>query len=290
MRVSYNPSKPITREDCEHHEIVVDDPYEKFKFKAAAPRAFAHLRACFDVSDTEYKHSICGDNDLIELSTPGKSGALFFKTADGRFIIKTVSKVESKFLRSILFDYTEHIKGMARGRKLRTLLPHFFDLVHIDTAEGRNIRLVVMNNLRPGMIMHETYDLKGSSIGRWASEQEKANGGCVLKDLDFKHTLHVNLSDRELIREQLEADCDFLRRQVKVRPFRSGRLILRTTPQPRTHNLHPAYRALSTFRSFACFTSSTGGNSSPGSHSLPQAMHQKVTHRKATTRPTQPTG
>ena len=58
----------------------------------------------------------------------------------------------------MLFDYTAHIKDMARNRRLRTLLPHFYDLVHIDTAEGRNIRLVVMNNLRPsGMSVHETY-------------------------------------------------------------------------------------------------------------------------------------
>lgn len=215
MRVSFNTSKPITRGDCERHEIVVDDPFERFKFKAAAPRAFAHLRALFGVDDKEYKDSICGEEPLIELSTPGKSGSIFFKTADGRFIIKTVSKVESKFLRSILYDYMAHIKDMAGRRKLRTLLPHFYDLVHIDTAQGRNIRLVVMNNLRPsGLSVHETYDLKGSTVGRWASEAEKASpAGCVLKDLDFKHALHVSPCDYTLIRQQLEADSAFLRQQ-----------------------------------------------------------------------------
>jgi len=218
VRVACRASRPLTREDCERREIVVDDPFEGFKFKAAAPRAFAHLRELFGVSDAEYMQSICGEDDLIELSTPGKSGAVFFKTADGRFIIKTVSKVESKFLRSILFDYTGHIKDMAQSRRLRTLLPHFYDLVHIDTAQGRNIRLVVMNNLRPsGVCVHETYDLKGSSVGRWATEREKAAaGGCVLKDLDFERPLHVSRDDHELIREQLEADSAFLRRQGVV--------------------------------------------------------------------------
>lgn len=207
------PSQPLKRSDCEHHEAVLDDS-EGIRFKAAAPRAFAHLRSLFGVSDSDYKQSICGEDELIEVVTPGKSGAVFFKTADGRFIIKTVSKVESKFLRSMLFDYVQHIKDLATDR-LRTLLPQFYDLVHINTVNGRNIRLVVMNNLRPsGLSVHEVFDLKGSTVGRWASEQEKAQpGGCVLKDLDFKHSLHVGPSDYELIREQLAADSAFLKRQ-----------------------------------------------------------------------------
>lgn len=218
MRMSPNYSKPLTREDCTCHQIVVDDPFEGFNFTAAAPRAFAHLRALFGVKDEEYKRSICGEDELVELTTPGKSGALFFKTADGRFIIKTVSKGESAFLRSLLYNYTNHIKDLAINRRLRTLLPHFYDLVHIRTAHGRNIRLVVMNNLRPtGQSLHETYDLKGSTIGRWASKQEKASpGGCVLKDCDFKYRLHVSPTDCELVREQLAADSAFLRRQGVV--------------------------------------------------------------------------
>ena len=64
--------------------------------------------------------------------------------------------------------------------------------------------------------MHETYDLKGSTVNRWASEQEKASSSCVLKDLDFTHELHVSPSDHALIGEQLEADSAFLRRQGVV--------------------------------------------------------------------------
>ncbi len=40
---------------------------------------------------------------------------------------------------------------------------------------GKNIRLLVMNNLLPQAIqMHEKYDLKGSTYKRMASKQERA--------------------------------------------------------------------------------------------------------------------
>jgi len=60
--------------------------------------------------------------------------------------------------------------------------------------------------------VHESYDLKGSTVGRWASEREKSRESCTLKDLDFQHTLHVLPKDLELVREQLSADTAFLQR------------------------------------------------------------------------------
>lgn len=51
---------------------------------------------------------------------------------------------------------------------------------------GKNIRLLLMNNLLPQTIMmHEKYDLKGSTYKRLASKQERAKASPTLKDLDF---------------------------------------------------------------------------------------------------------
>ena len=113
----------------------------------------------------EYMVSICGEHSLRELGTPGKSGAVFYLTEDGKFIIKTVSKKESKFLRQILPNYYKYV--MESGED--TLIPRFLGLIRIKTRMGRNIRLVVMNNLMPHKHMiHKKYDIKGSTLGRWA--------------------------------------------------------------------------------------------------------------------------
>lgn len=40
--------------------------------------------------------SICGDDALLELSSPGKSGSFFYFTNDDKYMIKTMKKAEVK--------------------------------------------------------------------------------------------------------------------------------------------------------------------------------------------------
>ena len=44
----------------------------------------------------DYMMSICGNDALRELSSPGKSGSVFFLSQDDRFMIKTLRKSEVK--------------------------------------------------------------------------------------------------------------------------------------------------------------------------------------------------
>jgi len=53
-------------------------------------RVFRHLRELF------YMLAICGSDTLREMSSPGKSGSIFYLTQDDRFIIKTVKKSKVK--------------------------------------------------------------------------------------------------------------------------------------------------------------------------------------------------
>lgn len=122
-----------------------------------------------------------------------------------------MSKGESKFFRSILHDYVRHVEAMTVEHRLRTLIPHFYELIHIDTPAGRNIRLVIMNNLAPiDVDVHESYDLKGSWVGRWTKEAEMAKPGATLKDLDAMHVLACSSADRDLIAEQIRRDSSWL--------------------------------------------------------------------------------
>ena len=57
----------------------------------------------FHIDAADYMMSICGDDSLKELSSPGKSGSIFYLSQDERFVIKTLRKTELKVTSSGLF-------------------------------------------------------------------------------------------------------------------------------------------------------------------------------------------
>ena len=54
------------------------------------------LRKLFKVDPADYMISICGNDALRELSSPGKSGSFFYLTHDDKYMIKTMKKAECK--------------------------------------------------------------------------------------------------------------------------------------------------------------------------------------------------
>ena len=57
---------------------------------------FRTLRKLFKVDAADYMLSICGNDALRELSSPGKSGSFFYLTHDDKYMIKTIKKAEVK--------------------------------------------------------------------------------------------------------------------------------------------------------------------------------------------------
>lgn len=51
------------------------------------------------------KHAI-GEADLKEVANPGASGAVFYKTSNDRYILKTIRHQETEVLKSFLRYYT----------------------------------------------------------------------------------------------------------------------------------------------------------------------------------------
>ncbi|TRY96390.1 hypothetical protein DNTS_029322 [Danionella cerebrum] len=154
-----------------------------FKFKTYAPLAFRYFREMFGIRPDDYLYSLCND-PLIELSNPGASGSLFYVSSDDEFIIKTVQHKEAEFLQTLLPGYFMNL-----NQNMRTLLPKFYGLYCVQ-AEGKNIRIVVMNNLLPCSVpMHLKFDLKGSTYKRRASPKERAKNVPTFKDLDFMQEL-----------------------------------------------------------------------------------------------------
>ncbi|KAK6468193.1 phosphatidylinositol 4-phosphate 5-kinase type-1 gamma-like isoform X1 [Huso huso] len=161
--------------------------FPDFRFKTYAPVAFRYFRELFGIRPDDYLYSLCNE-PLIELSNPGASGSLFYLTRDDEFIIKTVMHKEAEFLQKLLPGYYMNL-----NQNPRTLLPKFYGLYCIQSG-GKNIRMVVMNNVLPRVVrMHLKYDLKGSTYKRRASKKEREKSSPTFKDLDFMQELQDGL-------------------------------------------------------------------------------------------------
>jgi 1-phosphatidylinositol-4-phosphate 5-kinase len=159
----------------------------------------------FKIDAADYMLSLCGDDALRELISPGKSGSVFYLSHDDRFIIKTMKKAEVKVLLGMLSAYHIHVKTYEN-----TLITKFFGLHRIKPYGGQKVRFVVMGNMFcTELRIHRRFDLKGSSQGRSADKVE-IDETTTLKDLDLEYEFRLDPSWRDSLLRQLEYDCKFL--------------------------------------------------------------------------------
>uniref|UniRef100_A0AAY4E8E4 PIPK domain-containing protein n=1 Tax=Denticeps clupeoides TaxID=299321 RepID=A0AAY4E8E4_9TELE len=179
--------------------------FPDFRFKTYAPVAFRYFRELFGIRPDDYLYSLCNE-PLIELSNPGASGSVFYVTKDDEFIIKTVMHKEAEFLQKLLPGYYMNL-----NQNPRTLLPKFFGLYCVQSG-GKNIRVVVMNNILPRVVhMHLKFDLKGSTYKRRASKKEREKAKPTFKDLDFMQDvsegLMLDADTYNALLKTLQRDC-----------------------------------------------------------------------------------
>ncbi|KAK4419270.1 Phosphatidylinositol 4-phosphate 5-kinase [Sesamum alatum] len=178
---------------------------EDFKWKDYCPMVFRDLREMFKIDAADYMMSICGNDALRELSSPGKSGSVFFLSQDDRFMIKTLRKSEVKVLLRMLPNYHRHVR-----RYENTLITKFFGLHRIKPSSGQKFRFVVMGNMFcTELRIHRRFDLKGSSLGRSADKVE-IDENTILKDLDLNYCFYLEPSWRVALLQQIEIDSKFL--------------------------------------------------------------------------------
>lgn len=162
-------------------------------------------------------------SSFSELVSSGKSGSFFFYSVDGKYVLKTISKEEFIFLRKSLEKYYIHLKS-----NRNSLLPKFFSLNKIRFNNKALIKelgydqvyFVVMNNIfSKNRIVHERYDLKGSTYKRetfhpgvlpeYDIEFKNKEITLAMKDLDFlrrKKSLNVTGAQKDLILKTIEKD------------------------------------------------------------------------------------
>ncbi|KDO26627.1 hypothetical protein SPRG_08031 [Saprolegnia parasitica CBS 223.65] len=183
----------------------------EFKFKDYAPDIFRQIRRRFDIDSADYLVTLCGDFNYIEFMSNSKSGQFFFYSHDGRFMIKTQTQGESKFLRRILPHYYKFVMENPNTLVTRFYGMHRVKMHHLKTQMHFVIMASVFNTPKE---IHLRFDLKGSTVGRNASPDEKKRRG-VLKDNDLiEEQIHLSLGParRAMMLEQLRKDVAFLKR------------------------------------------------------------------------------
>ena len=193
------------------NELTPSAKYD-FKFKDYAPWVFRHLRANFKLDPADYLMSLTSKYILSELGSPGKSGSFFYFSRDYKYIIKTIHHAEHKLLRKILREYYDHVE-----RYPNTLISQFYGLHRVKIPYGRKIHFVVMNNLfPPHRDVHQTFDLKGSTIGRNYKEEDlERNPRATLKDLNWlrrKNHFEFGPEKKNLFIEQMKRDVALLQK------------------------------------------------------------------------------
>ncbi|XP_029129346.1 phosphatidylinositol 4-phosphate 5-kinase 1 isoform X1 [Cajanus cajan] len=178
-----------------------------FRWKDYCPMVFRHLRELFAIDPTDYTLAICGSDTLREMSSPGKSGSIFYLTQDDRFIIKTVKKSEVKVLIRMLLSYYQHV-----CQYKNSLVTAFLGVHCVKPVGGQKTRFIVMGNVFCSEYrIHKRFDLKGSSHGRTTDKpREEIDETTTLKDLDLNFVFRLEQSWFQELKWQLDRDCEFL--------------------------------------------------------------------------------
>ncbi|CAH0477879.1 unnamed protein product [Peronospora belbahrii] len=198
------------------------------------PHAFKKIRERFGVNNDAYLQALSAT--AKERLSEGASGAFMFYSADGSLIVKSTSKEECSFLRSIAQDYADYLCANPRSLLLRFYGCHCLELY------GKQFSFVVMANLfDTDQVIHSRYDIKGSWVNRHGdlpkrgkkvtcrhcnckymyqnSAPENANctvrlGGhepnVVLKDSDLTQKLNLDRDVALELYQQLCADSQLL--------------------------------------------------------------------------------
>jgi 1-phosphatidylinositol-4-phosphate 5-kinase len=193
-----------------------------YKFRDYAPIVFEHIKRLRKVTVKDYIKSL-GVQKIVEsllvgnfssldgLMTTGKSGSFFFYSDDGKYLIKTMTKSEFMFLRSILHHYYEHIRNYPN-----TLLSFIFGLHKLLCSQKgpkmQRLYICVLGNVfSSGLEIHQRYDLKGSTYGRRTKPTEELT--VARKDVDFtsaKMRISVGPARAHELLAQLAKDTEFL--------------------------------------------------------------------------------
>ncbi|KDO20963.1 hypothetical protein SPRG_14055 [Saprolegnia parasitica CBS 223.65] len=199
-----------------------------------APHIFRYLRSIAHVSNASYRDAL--KETTQERVSEGKSGAFFYFTQDRKYLVKTLTHEELKFLLLILPKYVTFMAAHPD-----TFVTKFVGC-HALTMYGKTVFFIVMQSVFDTPLqIHERFDLKGSWVGRLEGRKTRGttvvckycakeyviggthdqmcdlNGGNVRhaydnvgKDLNWNHHMKLPRHIARRVAKQLQVDSHFL--------------------------------------------------------------------------------
>ncbi|KAF1786157.1 Phosphatidylinositol-4-phosphate 5-kinase, N-terminal domain [Phytophthora cactorum] len=193
----------------ENMRVAKNSPRTK-TFHDYEPHAFKKIRERFGVNNEAYLQALSAT--AKERLSEGASGAFMFYSADGSLIVKSTSKEECSFLRSIAQDYADYLCNNPRSLLLRFYGCHCLELY------GKQFSFVVMANL-----FDTDQKVTCRHCNRKYTYQNSApeNANCtvrlgghepnvVLKDSDLTQKLNLDRDVALELYQQLSADSQLL--------------------------------------------------------------------------------
>ncbi|CAI6368266.1 unnamed protein product [Macrosiphum euphorbiae] len=183
---------------------------QDFSYSTYAPSTFHYLRHLFGIGENDYFTTFC-KSPLHEMSNPGASKSILYLTSNDKFIMKTVQHNEYISLLGLLHRYTTYM-----NENRDSLLPKVSGFYNFQ-CKSTDIKLVSMKNLLPSDIkIHQKFDLKGATIGRKASDNERKKKSPTFQDLDFNYEFHhkgifLKPDTRLAFLKTIEKDCEILK-------------------------------------------------------------------------------
>ncbi|KAG7391764.1 phosphatidylinositol-4-phosphate 5-kinase-like protein 1 [Phytophthora boehmeriae] len=187
-------------------------------FRDCAPKIFHRIRAQFNIDQDFYRESFDPSRILSEHGSEGKSGNIFYFTANKQFMVKSVPKEEFDTLRAILPHYHEYLQSNPQS-----MLCRYFGCHSISLPIGkRRMYFVVMQNLFNEGPVDQRFDLKGNRDRRQAVSATTMEGliqvakdrqpiGQLMMDIDFlKISTGVSLSYANTAMQQDQLCSDFV--------------------------------------------------------------------------------
>jgi 1-phosphatidylinositol-4-phosphate 5-kinase len=162
----------------------------------------------------------------------GRTGGVFFFTQNGHYIVKTIKREEMQTLWNMLPRYTAYLKSRSGNA---SLLTRFLGLYKLEWTENdKNNKdtsacyyVVIMNAVFPvGVSRHfsEMFDLKGSTVGRETSKEqrERRQKVIMMKDLDLMPDYGKEIHNRHDVVD----DDDPLRGPLQIGPTAKSALLV----------------------------------------------------------------
>eukprot|EP00124_Ichthyophonus_hoferi_P000916 Ihof_evm1s40 gene=Ihof_evmTU1s40 len=171
------------------------------------PKVFSHIRSLYGISSASFTESwTIPEDKLTAKEGAGRSGSLFLKSADGKFLMKTIPKDEVETFLEILPNYYRYLVDERETLIMKVLALQKYRGLHTTY-------IIVFANVlyNPKYSILSIYDLKGRAAkpGKALQNTAKIGTDYVFKDKDLDRNFPLVDEDRLTFLNRLDKDIKF---------------------------------------------------------------------------------